>query len=94
MSMKKLNEKYEKLKELLYETFNNDYIEYSDIYYDRNEKEYIGTIDVAGECKVFLNLDNKNCMLSFTDISFDVYYTTYDIKELCEKLDNISNILS
>ena len=92
--MEKLNKKYKKLKSLLYDEFNNDYIDYDDVVYNGKEKEYSGIIDIAGDCKVFVNLDNNSCMLSFVDISFDIHYTTDDIKELCEKLDNISSILS
>lgn len=92
--MEKLNKRLEKLKKLLYDEFNNDYINYDDIDYNQDEQEFIGIIDINGECKIYCNLDDESCMLSFVEISFDIYYTTDNIRELCEKLDNISNILS
>lgn len=92
--MKKLNSRYEKLKELLYDEFNNDDINYNDVEYDDSINEYCGLISICGECALYVNLDNDSCLLSFNDISFDSYYTTDDLRELCEKLDNISEALS
>lgn len=90
--MEKLNKKYEKLKKLLEEEFNN--INCDNLYFDGNSEEYTGIINVNDDFEIYCVINEDYCNLSFTDISFDVYYTTDDIKELCEKLDNISNTLS
>lgn len=92
--MEKLNKRLEKLKELLDDEFNNDYINYDNLYLDEDVKEYSGEININSECDIYCTLNEDYCNLSFTNISFDVYYTTDDIRELCEKLDNISDILS
>ena len=92
--MKELNKKYKKLKELLKDEFDNYDIDYDDVIYDKEQDEYNGIIDIISDCKVFVNLDINSCMLSFVDISFDIHYTTDDIRKLCEKLDNISYLLS
>ena len=56
--------------------------------------QYRRGLKLYGECKIFCNLDNDTCLLSFVEISFNIYYTTDDIRELCNKLDNISDTLS
>lgn len=92
--MENLNKRLDKLKELLGNEFDNDYINYDDVYLDNNSQEYTGTIEINGECEIYCVLNDDYCNLSFTNISFDVYYTIDDIRELCNKLDNISESLS
>lgn len=91
MDMKKLNVRYKKLKKLLENEFNYSSINYNDVEYDSSENEYCGLIGISGICAIYVNLDNKRCRLTFNDISFDVYYKTDNIRELCEKLDKISD---
>ena len=82
-----IREKYIKLKELLNDEFNNvkfDEIEYS-------WEKYEADIEVPCEFNLYCFIDNTECFLAFNNIDFCTHYTTDDIRELCEKIDNIRN---
>lgn len=85
--MEKLEKRYKKLKKILEEEFNE--VNFNKLLLNKNG--YEGTIEIPCEFTLYCVIDNTECYLAFESIDFVNYYTTDDIKELCDKIENISN---
>lgn len=82
-----IREKYNKLKELLNEEFSE--VIFNEIEY--TWEKYEADIEISSEFNLYCSIDNIDCFLAFNNIDFCIYYTTDDIRELCEKIDRIRN---
>ena len=82
-----IREKYIKLKELLNDEFSD--VKFNEIEY--SWEKYEADIEVSCEFNLYCSIDNTDCFLAFNNIDFSIHYTTDDIRELCEKIDNIRN---
>lgn len=82
-----IREKYNKLKELLNKEFNE--VIFNEIEY--SWEKYEADIEVSSEFNLYCSIDSIDCFLAFNNIDFCIHYTTDDIRELCEKIDEIRN---
>ena len=79
-----IKEKYNKLRELLNELYSE--VNFNEIEYTR--MRYEGNIEIPCEFTLYCVIE---CYLAFDNIDFSTYYTTDDIRDLCDRIENISN---
>ena len=83
----KIKEKYNKLKELLEEEFDN--VNFDNLHL--TEDGYEGVIEVPCEFTLYCVIDDTECYLTFDSIDFSTNYTVDEIRELCNKIEKISD---